>query len=165
MSLETTELSVGGVKFRGIVIAVVFSIVSSVSGGVWWASKQVARFEQLETTVNAIKMPDGEPLVKLIEQVDTLEKNHNATIAKQSDLEAVSNKHTTELGSMKTLIESNDVAKLQGSIASLKTTVDGVSVFTRDVQSMRESMVILKRDVDDQWKAIDQLGAGSLKGK
>jgi hypothetical protein len=165
MSLDTTELSVAGVKFKGIVIAVVFSIVSSVSGGVWWASKQVARFEQLETTVNSIKLPDGEPLLKLIEQVESLEKNHNTTIAKQNDLEAISNKHSTELGSLKTLIESNDVAKLQGSIASLKTTVDGVSVFTRDVQLMRETMVTLKRDVDDQWKAIDQIGAGSLKGK
>jgi hypothetical protein len=70
------------------------------------------------------------------------------------------------------MMEANDVSKLQGSIATLKTSVDGVQVFTRDVQAVREKIVslekdmqILKKDVDAQWGAIDQLGAGSLRGK
>jgi prefoldin subunit 5 len=91
-------------------------------------------------------------------------------------------------------VESNDVQKLQGSIATMRTQVEQLQSVTRDlqitvqglaketvasiqaatkeVQSVRERMVsmdsqmgVLKKDVDSQWNAIDSIGAGSLKGR
>ena len=87
-------------------------------------------------------------------------------------LNASVSKLNNDMSAISTIVQSNDVSKLQGAIATLKTSVEGVSVFTRDVQDMRTKLVsiekdmqVLKKDVDSQWNAIDTLGAGSLKGK
>jgi len=72
IDLDSTELSVGGVKLKGVYIAVVLSFASTIAGGIFAASKFIHRIDTLETRVGEIKMPDGEPVVKLIENVDFL---------------------------------------------------------------------------------------------
>lgn len=182
IDLASTELKVGGVNIKGSYIVWFFAVVSTVAGGIYAAGKVWSDYEKLRDTVASIKLPDQEPLVKLIEQVRTIEEGlTNASVSlatTQGDLIRVEKELRAELAriekdlrTVQTLVESNDVSKLQGAIATLKTSVDGVQVFTRDVQSLREAMVgvqkdmtSLKKDVDSQWSAIDSIGAGSLKG-
>ena len=38
MSLEETEVNIGGVKFKGMQIAIVLGIISSIAGTIWTAS-------------------------------------------------------------------------------------------------------------------------------
>ena len=38
MSLQDMELNVGGVKFKGVYIAILFSFATTIGGGIWAAS-------------------------------------------------------------------------------------------------------------------------------
>ena len=51
MSLEETEINVGGTKFKGAHIAVVLAFVSTISGGIWATSEFFSRVGVLEDTV------------------------------------------------------------------------------------------------------------------
>ena len=182
IDLASTELKVGGVNLKGAYIVWFFAAVSAVGGSIYAAGQVWGEYQALIKRVDSIKMPDGEPLVQLIEKVDQLENTAANLTAAVANNEAMANRLLSDTKSMQTLIDANDVSKLQGAIASLKTTVDGVSVFTRDVQTIREKMVALekdmlavrselsrdvaslKKDVDSQWNAIDSIGAGALKG-
>lgn len=183
IDLASTELKVGGVNLKGAYIVWFFAAVSAVGGSIYAAGQVWGEYQGLVKRVDSIKMPDGEPLVKLIEQVDQLENGLTNLTQAVTNNEALGNRLSSDVQSITRLMDANDVSKLQGAIAQLKTTVDGVSVFTRDVQQLRENMVgmqrdvqsirsdlakdiaSLKKDVDSQWNAIDSIGAGSLKGK
>ena len=41
MSLEETELKIGGTSFKGVYIAILFSLATTLGGGVWTASSLV----------------------------------------------------------------------------------------------------------------------------
>lgn len=183
IDLASTELKVGGVNLKGAYIVWFFAAVSAVGGGIYAAGQVWGEYQGLVKRVDSIKMPDGEPVVQLIEKVEQLEDATGNLHQALANNEAAANRALSDLRSLQTLMEANDVSKLQGAIATLKTTVDGVSVFTRDVQQLRENMVglqkdvqsirsdlskdlaVIKKDVDAQWSAIDSIGAGSLKGK
>ena len=60
MSIEDTEIRVGGASFKGIHIAIVFGIVSSIAGAIWTASSIYSRLEAVE----AYEIPDTAPLVE-----------------------------------------------------------------------------------------------------
>ena len=67
MSLADTELSIGGVKFKGIYIAVVLSLATTIGGGVWTASSLYSRLEGVESR----KIPNVTPIkedIQLIQQ-------------------------------------------------------------------------------------------------
>ena len=183
IDLASTELKVGGVNLKGAYIVWFFAAVSAVGGSIYAAGQVWGEYQGLVKRVDEIKMPDGEPLVKLIEQVDQIEGAISNLTQSLANNEAMANRLSSDVQSISKLMDANDVSKLQGAIAQLKTTVEGVSVFTRDVQQLRENMVgmqkdvqsirgdiskdiaALKKDVDSQWNAIDSIGAGSLKGK
>jgi hypothetical protein len=67
MSLEDTELKIGNTSFKGVYIAILFSLATTLGGGVWTASSLYSRLEAVES----ISVPDIVPLeekVLLIEQ-------------------------------------------------------------------------------------------------
>lgn len=183
IDLASTELKVGGVNLKGAYIVWFFAAVSAVGGSIYAAGQVWGEYQGLVKRVDGIKMPDGEPLVKLIEQVDQIEGAISNLTQSLANNEAMANRLSGDVQTISKLMDANDVSKLQGAIAQLKTTVEGVSVFTRDVQQLRENMVgmqkdlqsiradiskdiaALKKDVDSQWNAIDSIGAGSLKSK
>jgi hypothetical protein len=172
IDLASTELKVGGVNLKGAYIVWFAAAVSAVGGSIYAAGQVWGEYQALIKRVDSIKMPDGEPLVKLIEQVSQLENAQTNLSQAVADNQAIVGRLSSDVQSISRLMEANDVSKIQGAIATLKTSVDGVQVFTRDVQGLRESMVgvqkdmaSLKKDVDSQWNAIDSIGAGSLKGK
>ena len=64
MSLEETEINVGGTKFKGAHIAIVLAFISTISGGIWATSEFFSRVGVLEETLAEIQttMPDIAPL-------------------------------------------------------------------------------------------------------
>ena len=93
MSLEETEINVGGVKFKGVYIAVVLGFVSTIGGTIWTASELYSRLEAVE----AYEIPDTTPLHEDIELIkQELEDN---------DVKSLQGK-LAELGvNLKTIIE------------------------------------------------------------
>lgn len=183
IDLASTELKVGGVHIKGSYIVWFFAVVSTAAGGVYAAGKVWSDYEKLRQVVADIKMPDMEPLIVLNEKVAAMEGELVNVSKGLADAQGLGGKLVTDINAIQKLMEANDVSKLQGAISQLRTTVDGVQVFTRDVQAMREQIVglqkdlqavrsdltkdmaVLKKDVDSQWNAIDSIGAGALKGK
>lgn len=172
VDLASTELKIGGVNLKGSYIVWFLACVSAVGGGIYAAGGEWGKYQKLQEAVAQWKSPDMEPVVKMTEQVNTIQDELAEMSSAIAELQTLGGKLTVEVSGMQKLIEANDVSKLQGAIAQLRTTVEGVQVFTRDVQALRESMVgvqkdmaSLKKDVDSQWNAIDSIGAGALKGK
>lgn len=183
IDLASTELKVGGVNIKGSYIVWFFAVVSTAAGGVYAAGKVWSDYEKLRQVVADIKMPDMEPLIVLNEKVGAMETELVNVSKGLADAQGLGGKLVTDINAIQKLMEANDVSKLQGAISQLRTTVEGVQVFTRDVQTLREQVVglqkdvqavrndltrdmaVLKKDVDSQWNAIDSIGAGALKGK
>lgn len=172
VDLASTELKIGGVNLKGSYIVWFLACVSAVGGAIYAAGGEWGKYQKLQEAVSSIKPADLEPLVKLIEKVDGMEGEMVAMSRMLGEAQSLGTKLTVDMNAVQKLMEANDVSKLQGAISQLRTTVEGVQVFTRDVQALREAMVgvqkdmvVLKKDVDSQWSAIDSIGAGSLKGK
>lgn len=170
-SLETTELKLGGVSIKGTWIIWFAAIVSSVAGGIYFAGGEWKAFQDMKTFVADYKPADLSDMTKQAEQLKALDDRVAGLESGIDQINEALSTVTKDLSSISTIVQANDVSKLQGAIATLKTTVDGVSVFTRDVQDMRTKLVsiekdmqVLKKDVDSQWNAIDSIGAGALKG-
>ena len=49
MSLEDTELTIGGTSFKGVYIAILLSLATTIGGGVWTASSLYSRLETAES--------------------------------------------------------------------------------------------------------------------
>ena len=158
MSLEDIELDVGGTKFKGIYIAILFSFATTIGGGIWWASEFVSRIGQLETSF--------EEAVQVKSKIEPLE---------------------IELASIRTKIEDNDLGHLQGKLAELDTLLNGIkerqsevltnaSSSTAKVNAMEKDWIEVrneykkmadaikefevkignfKKEVDDLWKGLD----------
>ena len=58
MSLAETELTIGGTSFKGVYIAILMSLATTLGGGVWTASSLYSRLEALE----ALEIPKLGPL-------------------------------------------------------------------------------------------------------
>jgi chromosome segregation ATPase len=171
IDLASTEVKVGGVTLKGSYIVWALAIAGSIAGSIIVVGSEWEKYQRVKGFVAEFKAPDLEPLIQLTEKVKQLDETTVNLSQAIAESQAIGSRLTQDLRSVQTLIEANDVSKLQGAIAQLKTTVDGVQVFTRDVQSLREGMVglqkdmaVIKKDVDSQWSAIDSIGAGSLKG-
>ena len=62
MSLAETELTIGGKSFKGVYIAILLSLATTLGGGVWTASSLYARLEAVE----AVTVPSIVPLEEKI---------------------------------------------------------------------------------------------------
>ena len=158
MALEDMELDVGGVKFKGIYIAILLSFATTIGGGIWAASEFVSRISNLETSF--------EDAVQVLDKIEPLE---------------------IDLASIKTKIEDNDLGHLQGKLAELDTLLNGIkerqtevlanaSESTSKVNAMEKDWIEVrneykkmadaikefevkignfKKEVDDLWKGLD----------
>ena len=158
MALEDIELDVGGTKFKGVYIAILFSFATTIGGGIWAASEFVSRIDNIEQTLTDTieSIPDIEPM-------------------------------ELELASIRTKIEDNDLGHLQGKLAELDTLLISIkerqsevltdaSTSTAKVNSMEKDWIevrneykamadmikqfekdvqTFKKEVDDLWKGLD----------
>ena len=158
MGIEDIELDVGGTKFKGVYIAILFSFATTIGGGIWAASEFVSRIDNIEQTLTDTidSIPDIEPI-------------------------------ELELASIRTKIEDNDLGHLQGKLAELDTLLLSIkerqtevltdaSNSTAKVNTMEKDWIEVrneykamadsikkfesqvnkfKAEVDDLWKGLD----------
>jgi len=103
MALSDLELSVGGVSFKGVYLAITFTAASTLAGGIWTASQFFAQLnEQSEAVVAAAAKADG-----LAERFDDLREN-NAIRLQDMD---------KKLSNMQQAMSAADVENLQGKLS------------------------------------------------
>lgn len=153
MSLEDTELKIGNTSFKGVYIAILFSLATTLGGGVWTASSLYSRLEAVE----AIQIPDIVPLeeeVLLIKQ--ELEDN---------DVSKLQGK-LAELGTNLVVIKEQQTGLLliQGQVSDLakeieaqKAVVAKAELITEDMKELKEKLKKIGINVDDIWTALDYM--------
>ena len=153
MSLAETELNIGGTSFKGVYIAILFSLATTLGGGVWTASSLYARLEAVE----AVSIPNVVPLeekILLIEQ----ELSANDVSQLQGKLAALGvNLQTIIDQQQKLLLIDDNVTSLEKDIESMKGTVTKAELVTEKVTGFEARIVNVKREVEDLWSAMDYL--------
>jgi len=140
MSLESTELKIGDTSFKGVWIAIVLGIGSTIGGGVWTASSLYSRLEAVE----AQQIPDISPI-----------RENLATLGTRLD---------TLLSQQEKLLELNtDVSKLSNDIEAMKATVATAEIIINDIGDTEVKFKTLTKEVEDLWKGMDYLNSSPLQ--
>jgi hypothetical protein len=153
MSLEDTELKIGNTSFKGVYIAILFSLATTLGGGVWTASSLYSRLEAVE----AIQIPNIVPLeeeVLLIKQ--ELEDNDVSKLQGKlaelgTNLVVIKEQQTGLL-----LIQSQ-VSDLDKEIEAQKAVVAKAELITEDMKELKEKLKKIGINVDDIWTALDYM--------
>ena len=122
--MENIELDVGGTKFRGIWIAVLFSFASTIGGGIWAASEFFSRIEILEERV--------------IEGQDVSGSWEEDKKVLMSDLAVLQQQ-----------LEDNDVSSLQGKLAELGSLLGSIMERQKELLALQERLVQVEKDMTE----------------
>jgi len=134
MSLEQTELTIGGTSFKGVWIAIVLGIGSTIGGGVWTASSLYSRLEAVEAT----QIPDVSPI--------------------QQNLATLGTRLETLLSQQEKLLELNtDVSELANEIEAMKGTVAKAEIIIENIGDVDGKIKTLTKEVEDLWQGMDYL--------
>jgi len=140
MSLESTELKIGDTSFKGVWIAIVLGIGSTIGGGVWTASSLYSRLEAVE----AQQIPDISPI--------------------RENLATLGTRLETLLSQQEKLLELNtDVSKLSNEIEAMKATVAKAEIIIKDIGDTEVKFKTLTKEVEDLWKGMDYLNSSPLQ--
>jgi len=134
MSLESTELKIGNTSFKGVWIAIVLGIGSTIGGGVWTASSLYSRLEAVESR----QIPNITPL--------------------RENLATLGTRLETLLGQQEKLLELNtDVSKLHNEIEGMKATVAKAEIIINDIGDTEVKFKTLTKEIEDLWQGMDYL--------
>jgi len=153
MSLENTELKIGKTSFKGVWIAIVLGIGSTIGGGVWTASSLYARLEAVEGR----NIPDIVPLNKQIALIETQLKDNNVSQLQGKLAELGTNLVVIkdQQGGLLEIKES--VKELEQKVIQMQTTVEKAELATKQVASFPDEMKLIKQSVSELWDGLDYL--------
>ncbi len=153
MSLADTELSIGGVKLKGIYIAVVFSIATTIGGFIWGASSLYGRLE----TVEAVQVPDVTPLHESIQLIEQQLKDNDISQL-SAKLATLGTNLITISSQQERLLEiTTSVSNLEKDIETMRAIVAKAELVVEDVNQIKANWDTAKTEYDDIWQALDAL--------
>ena len=164
MSLQETELKIGGTSFKGVYIAILFSLATTLGGGVWTASTLYSRLESVESRYIPNISPIEEQIVgdkqELLSEIELIKQQllDNDVSQLQAKLAALGvNLETIIAQQEKLLLIDDNVNDLEKDIESMKGTVTKAELVTEKVTGFEARIVNVKREVEDLWSAMDYL--------
>ena len=153
MSLADTELSIGGVKLKGIYIAVVFSVATTIASFIWAASSLYGRLEAVE----AVVVPDVTPLHESIQLIEQQLKDNDISQL-SAKLATLGTNLITISSQQERLLEiTTSVSKLEKDIETMRAIVAKAELVVEDVNKIKENWDTAKTEYDDIWQALDAL--------
>lgn len=153
MSLEDTELKIGGTSFKGVYIAILLSLATTLGGGVWTASSLYSRLQDVES----LSIPNIKPIqeeVALVKQqlVDNDVSQLKAKLAK------LGVNLVTIMDQQDKLLEiQTKVTDLEKDIETMRTTVATAELMTKDLEGLDDKLKIMTREIEDLWQGMDYL--------
>jgi len=151
MSLAETELKIGGTSFKGVYIAILLSLATTLGGGVWTASSLYARLEAVE----AKKIPDIAPIQKQILLVEQQLEANNVSQLQGKLSELGVNLLTIKDQQEELLGIKSEVTALEKDIETMRSTVKQAELITAKTEGIDERIQAIGRDLDQVWEAID----------
>ena len=164
MSLAETELTIGGTSFKGVYIAILLSLATTLGGGVWTASSLYSRLEAVE----ALEIPDIVPLEENIASVESSLAGRIDLIQQEliaNDVGQLQGK-LAELGvnlktiadQQSTLLLINDrVIELEKEIETMRATVAKAELMTKDLDDVDSKLKKIDTEIEDLWSGMDYL--------
>ena len=151
MSLAETELKIGGTSFKGVYIAILLSLATTLGGGVWTASSLYSRLQDLESR----NIPDIKPLEKkiLLVQQELQANNVSQLQGKLSELGV--NLITIKDQQSGLLDIKTKVTDLEKDIETMKSTVKQAELITAKSEDIDKRIQAIGRDLDSVWEALD----------
>jgi len=98
MSLEDTELKIGGVNLKGVWIAIVVSIATTMAGGIWAVAEFYGRIEAVEEAVSG-NGKAAEKLTVLGANLETIMENQKQLLDMRDRVSEVEKTMAVYLGS------------------------------------------------------------------
>lgn len=152
MALDGVELNVNGTSFKGVWIAIVLSMASTLGGGIWAASQFFARIDSIEGRLDSIQVPDLTNLTDRISLVEQrlADQNISGLQGKLAELGANLEQIMERQQELLDLRDRVETAERQAgeSAITVKSQSDIVSKYDDRMQSLR-------REIDDLWNAMD----------
>ena len=162
MSLETTELNVGGLKFKGIYIAFLLTIVSTIGGTIWTASTLYGRLESVEG--DKIEKKDINPLIEQVALVEQQLKDNDISglqgkLAQLgTNLQTIMTQQAELLAIKERVVEAEkEVTDMKATVQSAKLIVEKVDGFNKQLNDFDVKSKKLEREINDIWTAMDDL--------
>jgi len=153
MNLAETELSIGGVKFKGIYIVILVSLATTIGSFVWTASSLYSRLESVESRAIPQVAPIEEK-IGLIEQ--QLKDNDIASLS--AKLATLGTNLITISSQQERLLEiTTSVSKLEKDIETMRAIVAKAELVVEDVNKIKSNWDTAKTEYDDIWRALDAL--------
>ncbi len=153
MSLEDTELKIGNTSFKGVYIAILFSLATTLGGGVWTASSLYSRLEAVE----ALAIPD---IVPLEEKVLLIEQELTANDVSQLQgkiAELGVNLKTIAEQQEKLLLIKDNVSDMEQKVIAMETVVKKAELVTGQLTKFDSEVTAVKREIQDIWDGMDYL--------
>jgi peptidoglycan hydrolase CwlO-like protein len=151
MGLENTELKIGNTSFKGIWIAIVLTIGTSIGGTVWTASSLYSRLELVEGR----KIPNITPLTEQVTLISTQLKDNDVPQLQGKLAELGVNLKTIVDQQAKLLEIKDEVKELKEQIIKMQTTVDKAERAAANLG--KYDLDKLEREIQDLWDGMDYL--------
>lgn len=153
MSLAETELTIGGTSFKGVYIAILLSLATTLGGGVWTASSLYSRLEAVESQ----SIPDIAPLeekILLVEQ--ELQANNVSQL--QGKLSELGVNLVTIKDQQSSLLDiKTKVTDLDKDIETMKAQVTESKLIAEGVNGFSKSIKNIEREIEDLWSGMDYI--------
>jgi len=151
MSLENTELKIGNTSFKGVYIAILFSLATTLGGGVWTASSLYSRLEAVEVK----KIPNITPLHESIQLIEQQLKDNDISQL-SAKLATLGTNLITISSQQERLLEiTTSVSKLEKDLAAMKSTVKQAELISDSIGDVDERMKVITKEIDDIWLGLD----------
>jgi len=164
MSLAETELTIGGTSFKGVYIAILMSLATTLGGGVWTASSLYSRLEALEALQIPKLGPLEEQLLKVGQDLETKielieqELKANNVSQLQGKLATLGvNLETIAAQQAKLLTINDKVVELEKELESMRVTVTQAELITKDLQDVDSKIKKINTEIEDLWSGMDYL--------
>jgi predicted transcriptional regulator len=164
MSLAETELTIGGTSFKGVYIAILLSLATTLGGGVWTASSLYSRLEAVE----ALQIPDVAPVEEEVSRIEAELAEQISLIQQElitNDVNQLQGK-LAELGvNLKTIAEqqaklltiNEKVIELEKELESMRVTVTQAELMTKDLKDVDSKLKKIDTEIEDLWSGMDYL--------
>ena len=159
VSIEDSELKIGGQTFKGAWIAVVLAIGSTIGGGVWTASSLYSRLESVEVR----QIPDVQPMQESIQLIQQQLRDNDISQL-SAKLATLGTNLATILEQQEKLLElKSELSALEKEIEAMKGVVAKAEVITADNQALEDQLKIVGKEINDLWMAMDDLNSNPLR--
>ena len=152
MALEDSELTISGVKFKGVYLAIGFTIISTISGFIYGFAEFMGRVDNLESQLESIVVPELAPYER---RISLIEEN-----LAQSDIATLQARLATLGANLETIMQQQALLlDLRDRINENTNIVEDnqqlVESIERTIEEYEQDLRDFAQEVDQLWEAFD----------